>query len=143
MWRLTSGACGKTASVLVDTDVLIWVLRGRESAREAIVAGPSVELSAVTYMELVQGVRDKEELRSLRRTIQRNGWRILPLTENIGQRATVYLENHALSDGLRLADALIAASAVESGAVLLTGNERHYRCVPGLTLERYQPIETG
>lgn len=127
--------------MLVDTDVLIWFLRGRESAREAIAARRSVELTAVTYMELVQGVRSKEELRLLRLTIQRNGWRILPLTENIGQRATIYLENHALSDGMRLADALIAASAVESGSVLLTGNERHYKCVPGLTLDRYQPTE--
>lgn len=134
-----SGGCGLSASVLVDTDVLIWFLRGRESAREALEAHESVELSAVTYMELVQGVRSKEELRLLRLTIQRNGWRVLPLTENIGQRATVYLENHALSDGMRLADALIAASAVESGAVLLTGNERHYKCVPGLALDRYEP----
>ena len=133
------GGCGLSASVLVDTDVLIWFLRGRESAREALEAHESVELSAVTYMELVQGVRSKEELRLLRLTIQRNGWRVLPLTENIGQRATVYLENHALSDGMRLADALIAASAVESGAVLLTGNERHYKCVPGLALDRYEP----
>lgn len=93
----------------------------------------------MTYMELVKGVRDKEELRLLRLTIQRNGWRILPLTENIGHRATVCLENYSLSDGMRLADALIAASAVESGAVLLTGNERHYKCVPGLALKRYQP----
>ena len=127
--------------MLVDTDVLIWFLRGRESAREAIAARRSVELSAVTYMELVQGVRSKEELRLLRLTIQRHGWRILPLTENIGQRATIYLEDYALSDGMRLADALIAASAVESGSVLLTGNERHYTCVPGLALDRYQPTE--
>lgn len=134
-----SGGCGLSASVLVDTDVLIWFLRGRESAREALEALESVELSAVTYMELVQGVRSKEELRPLRLTMQRNGWRVLPLTENIGQRATVYLENYALSDGMRLADALIAASAVESGAVLLTGNERHYKCVPGLALDRYEP----
>ena len=78
----------------------------------------------------------------MRLTIQQCRWRILPLTENIGQRATVYLEDYALSDGMRLADALIAASAVESGAVLLTGNERHYKCVPGLALDRYQPTET-
>ena len=127
--------------MLVDTDVLIWFLRGRDSAREAIAVSPAVELSVVTYMELVQGVRSKEELRSLRLTVRRNGWRILPLTENIGQRATIYLENHGLSDGMRLADALIAASAVESGSVLLTGNERHYKCVPGLALERYRPNE--
>ena len=125
--------------MLVDTDVLIWFLRGRDSARRAIAEGRSVEISAVTYMELVQGVRSKEELRLLRLTVQRNGWQILPLTADIGHRATIYIENYALSDGMGLADALIAAAAVESGAVLLTGNERHYKCVPGLTLKRYRP----
>ena len=67
--------------LLVDTDVLIWLLRGRSSAKAAVEACPSVELSAITYMELSQGVRSKAELQLLRRTVRRSGWRILPLTE--------------------------------------------------------------
>ena len=125
--------------MLIDTDVLIWFLRGRRSARVAIVECPSVELSAVTYMELAQGVRDKEELRMLRQTIRLNEWRVLPVTEDISYRATMYVENYSLSDGVRLADALIAASAVQAGLVLLTANSRHYRCIPDLALEQYRP----
>ena len=125
--------------MLVDTDVLVWFLRGRRSAREAMARCRSVELSAVTYMELVQGVRDKNELRMLRRTIRLNGWRILPLTEDIGHRAAMYVEGYALSDGLRVADALIAASAVQSGSALMTANTRHYKCIPDIVLERYRP----
>ena len=125
--------------MLVDTDVLIWFFRGRHSAQAAIEACRPVELSAVTYMELVQGVRDKEELRLLRRTIRLNGWQILPITANISHRAMMYIENHALSDGMRLADALIAASAVESGVAIMTDNTRHYRRTPGISLERYRP----
>ena len=125
--------------MLIDTDVLIWFLRGRRSARDAIAECPSVELSAVTYMELVQGVRDKEELRALRQTIRLNEWRVLPLTEDISYRATMYVENYSLSDGVRLADALIAASAVQAGLALLTANSRHYRCIPDLALEQYRP----
>ena len=125
--------------MLVDTDVLIWFLRGRRSAREAVARCRSVELSAVTYMEIVQGVRDKSELGMLRRTIRLNGWRILPLTEDISHRATMYVEGYALSDGLRVADALIAASAVQSGSALMTANTRHYRCIPDIVLERYRP----
>ena len=124
--------------MLVDTDVLIWFLRGRSSAREAIARCPSVELSAVTWMELVQGVRDKNELRMLRRTIGLNGWRVLPLTEDISHRAVMYVEGYALSDGLRVADALIAASAVQTGAALMTANTRHYKCIPDIVLERYR-----
>ena len=125
--------------MLIDTDVLIWFLRGRSSARDSIRACRSVELSVVTYMELVQGVRDKEELRRLRRTIRVNGWRILPLTEDIGHRATMYVESYALSDGMRMADALIAASAVQSGDALMTADARHYRCIPDIVLERFRP----
>ena len=125
--------------MLVDTDVLIWFLRGQNSARDAIARCRSVELSAVSYMELVQGVRDKKELRMLRRTIGLNGWRILPLTEEIGHRATHYVENYALSNGIRMADALIAASAVQSDATLMTANVRHYKCIPDITLEHYRP----
>lgn len=125
--------------MLIDTDVLIWFLRGRSFAREALSQCRSVELSAVTYMELVQGVRDRNELRMLRRTIRLNEWRILPLTEDISHRATMYVEGYALSDGLRVADALIAASAVQSGAALMTANSRHYKCIPDIELEPYRP----
>ena len=125
--------------MLIDTDVLIWFLRGRGSARDAIRECRSVELSVVTWMELVQGVRDKEELRSLRRTAGLDGWRVLPLTEDVGHRATTYMESYALSDGMRVADALIAASAVQSGTTLMTANIRHYKCVSGIVLEQYRP----
>lgn len=125
--------------MLVDTDVLIWMLRGQASARRAIEAVRPVTLSAVTYMELAQGVRDQNELRLLRQTLEVGGWRILPLTENVGHRAIVYIEDYGLSDGLRLADALIAATAVESGNGLLTGNARHYRCIPNMLLSQYAP----
>ena len=68
-----------------------------------------------------------------------SGWHILSLTEAIGHRATLYLETFALSDGLRLADALIAATAVEAGSTLLTANDRHYRCLADLALETFKP----
>ena len=125
--------------MLVDTDVLIWLLRGRGSAKAAIEACPSVELSAITYMELLQGTRSNAELRKLRQTIRRSDWRILPLTEAIGHRATSYIERFGLSHGLRLADALIAASTVEAGGALLTGNARRYRCIGEMQIVAYAP----
>lgn len=125
--------------MLIDTDVLIWFFRGHGSAQRAIVECRSVELSAVTYMELVQGVRNKKELRWLRQTIRLNEWRILPLTESVGYRATMYVESYAPTGGLRLADALIAASAVQSGVTLMTANVRYYQCIPDISLEPFRP----
>ena len=135
----TFEACARGVFLLVDTDVLIWLLRGRSSAKAAIEACPSVELSAITYMELLQGIRSKAELQLLRRTVRRSGWRILPLTEAIGHRATLYIERFGLSHGLRLADALIAASTAEAGGALLTANARHYRCIGEVSLVAYAP----
>lgn len=129
----------KAALMLIDTDVLIWLFRGKPSARRAIEQVDAIELSSITYMELVQGVRNKEEFSFLRQTIHQFGWKILPLTENISQRATVYIESYALSHGLQLADALIAASAVESGTMLMTANTKHYKVIPEIGLKAYRP----
>lgn len=98
-----------------------------------------MELATIVYMEIVQGMRDKGELRLFRKTVQARGWRILPLSENIGHRATIYIESYALSHGLQLADALVAASAAEFGTALVTGNVKHYKVIPDVELVRYRP----
>ena len=125
--------------MLIDTDVLIWLFRGQPSARKALEKADRIQLSTITYMELVQGMRNKEEFRLLRQTIHERQWDILPLSENISHRATVYIENYALSHGMQLADALIAASAVESGAALMTANTKHYKVIPEIDLKTYRP----
>ena len=135
----TSASFAKVGGMLIDTDVLIWLFRGKVSARKALERCDAVQLSAITYMELVQGMRNQDEFRALRRTIHDHQWEIVPLSENISHRATVYIESYALSDGLQLADALIAASAVESGTPLMTANIKHYRVIPEMELSRYRP----
>ncbi len=47
--------------ILIDTDVLIWKLRGNANAAERLDQAGGFVLSAVSYMELIQGVRDKAE----------------------------------------------------------------------------------
>lgn len=48
--------------MLVDTDVLIWHLRGLALATQRLDAIPKLAISAVTYLELLQGMRSKAEL---------------------------------------------------------------------------------
>lgn len=52
--------------MLVDTDVLIFKLRSNEKAAEWLDAHDHIALSAMTWMELIQSVRNKQELQTLR-----------------------------------------------------------------------------
>jgi predicted nucleic acid-binding protein len=125
--------------MLVDTDVLIWYLRGNVRAAEAIERLDSIRLSVVTYMELVQGMRSKDELRVLRATLSQWGAEVRQIDETVSTRAMLYVEQHFHGHALRLADALIAATAVADGLPLLTANDRNYRAVSELTIEPFRP----
>lgn len=125
--------------MLVDTDVMIWFLRGNAKAAGALDALERIHLSVVTYIELVQGMRDKTELRALRETLRDWAIPVVPIDEDISTRAAFYVEEHFHASGLRLADALIAATAINLGLPLLTANTKHYRIFRDLELHRFRP----
>jgi len=53
--------------VLVDTDVLIWHLRGYPQAARRLDHLPRLTLSVMSYLELVQGMRNKAELAAVQK----------------------------------------------------------------------------
>lgn len=125
--------------MIVDTDVLIWYLRGKKSAATFIDGLEAISLSAVTYMELVQGMRNNRELQVMRRTLHQRRWSLLSIDATICNRAIGLVEQHFLSDSLQMADALIAATCIELGETLATANIKHYRPIHGLVIEAYRP----
>ncbi len=125
--------------ILVDTDVLIWYLRGNEKAYRTIEHLEGFSVSVVTYMELVQGMRNKKELNYLRQAIQAWNCEILYITEEISAKAMFTVEQHFLSHSFQLADALIGATAITHGLPLLTGNDKHYKIMKGLIIRRFRP----
>lgn len=115
-------------TVLVDTDILIEVSRGRNSdiLREWTRLGSSentVIYSPVTAAELWAGVRAPEEpaLSGLLAALL-----CIAIDVNVGRRAGDYLRRFAKSHAVELGDALIAATAVLHGAALWTRNRKHY-----------------
>lgn len=125
--------------MLFDTDVIIWTLRGNELAAKRIDEEKRLEISAVSYMELIKGARDKRELLSIRRYLNDLGFRIIPISENISHRAIIYMEEHAQKSGMDMADALIAATAVENTQPLCTANDKHYKVISDLQLSVFRP----
>ncbi len=125
--------------MLVDTDVFIWYMRGNSRAVIALDKLTEIRLSVVSYVELVQGMRNKRELRALRTTLTALDVQILQIDEDTSAKAMFYVEQHFHSHSLRLADALIAATAVNHGRALLTANTKHYSVISDLKLHRFQP----
>ena len=123
---------------LIDSDVIIWNWRGQESAATLLAEEPFA-ISAVTYMELVQGMRNARELKNLLADL--GLWRVttLPITKAISDRAVKLVEEHFLAHHLQLADALIAATAIENKLAIVTSNTKHFRAVKALSIEAFKP----
>ncbi|MCK6421058.1 MAG: type II toxin-antitoxin system VapC family toxin [Aquabacterium sp.] len=125
--------------MLVDTDVLIWHLRGYPRATQRLDELGALTLSAVSYLELLQGMRNKTELVAVKKMLERRSATLLPVTQSITQQAIELMEALTLSHGLQMGDALIAATALDHGLPVLTANVKHFAAVPGLAIAAFEP----
>jgi predicted nucleic acid-binding protein len=125
--------------VLFDTDILIWIQRGNHRAAALVEREEERCISVLTYMELLQGAREKRQHEHILDFLREFSFLILPLSENIGHRAAIYVEEYSLSHGLRAGDAMIAATATENGLTLCTSNVRHYRPIKELKVRVFKP----
>ena len=125
--------------MIFDTDIFIWTQRGNEKAGR-LIDGEGVRLLSVqTYMELLQCAENRRQHEYTRNFLRDLGFRTFPLTENVGHRAAVYIETYALSHGLRVGDAIVAATAAENNLTLCTSNVKHFRPIEGLSLKAFRP----
>jgi predicted nucleic acid-binding protein len=124
--------------VIFDTDVLIWFLRGNKKAADVLDAAEERYLSVQSYIELIQGVRNVKEQKTIRDLITELNFIRLPITENCCHRASILIEEYALSHGLRAGDAFIAATALELNFTLVSGNERHFKAIKGLKYKAFK-----
>jgi len=125
--------------MLFDTDVLIFVQRGNVKAASMIDTAAQRYISIQTYMELLQGAKNKTHHRYVKDFIAEFEFSILPLTENIGHRALIYVEEHALSSNMRAGDAIIAATAVENNMTFVSSNVKHFKVVNELQIKTFRP----
>lgn len=125
--------------MIIDTDILVWIQRGNEKAAALVDKSGERQISALTYMELLQAAKNRKQHRTIKEFLRLYGFQVLPLTENIGHRAAVYIEEYALSSGLRAGDAIVAATATEHGMMLATGNEKYFKSIKDLSLKVFRP----
>lgn len=115
-------------TVLVDSDILIEVSRGRNTEIisqwiDLSKSDVAVLYSPVSAAELWAGARPNESdsLNNLFQSLTCSS-----IDEQVGRDAGVYLRRYRRSHGIEIADALIAASAVANNAELWTRSRRHY-----------------
>ena len=125
--------------MIIDTDVLIGYLRGNLRAKAVVEEHIPFSISAVTCMELIQGMRDKAEFRKFQRQMKFWKVQVIQIDPEISSRAIFYVQEYFLSHSMQMADALIAATAIQSGDSLLTANNKHYKHIPNIEVKRFVP----
>lgn len=127
------------SGVLIDSDVLIWFARGNARAIAAVQALADWNISAVSYMELAQGCRNKTELKAMQKAFKSGDNDVLPITQSISDLACTLVEKYSLSHSVHVADALIAATAISHSLPLLTANAKHFSAIDRLKIRVFKP----
>lgn len=123
--------------ILLDTDVMVDVLRGYESAKEWLKSAQEIGVPGLVAMELIQGCQNTREQRQLEKALSE--YQLYWPNEEDCNRALASFSGHHLSDNIGLLDTLIAETAIGANAELATFNVKHYRGLRGL--KSIQPYE--
>jgi tRNA(fMet)-specific endonuclease VapC len=131
--------------VLLDTDTLSEIMRGRDSnivqkAREYLRTHGQFRISIITRYEILRGLKAKQASHQITLFEERCRKSILyPLIDDIIVKASdtyAYLYNQGLliSD----ADILIASTALVNNLTLITGNLEHFNRIPNLVSQSWR-----
>ena len=132
----------KSRIMLFDTDVLIWTAP-RQSERPQRLSMPAMIVACIGRH--VYGIAPLEPAKTAARSRASKGFlaelafAMVPLSENIGHCALIYMEEYGLKVSMCMADALLAATAVELQCTLCTANRKHYSPIGELDLRVLRP----
>ena len=121
--------------LVVDTSILIDKLRGRrkwDSFLENLDGGAELYLPSIVIFELFSGLSSKKAQISLKIFNFRKFFSEIDLTFEIAKRAGEM--NRDIAGNLDLPDYIIAATAIEIGAQVVTLNKKHFSKIPGVSI---------
>lgn len=124
--------------VVIDTDILIDFGRDRKDAVQTMAfleKNYELTTSVITAMELYSGCRSKQDLKKVEELIA--DIHIQLVSKLISKRAFELMKKFRSSHGVEINDMLIAATAMEDGAKMISKNQKHYQFLPGLDLLQY------
>ncbi len=125
-----------TDYLLCDTCVIIDFMNGRsQTLNELINNETTLFINSIIEMELLQGARDKKELRIIENKL--HSFRLLNIQQEIFDIATQHIRNYRLSHNLALPDAIIGATATFYQIPLFTYNRKDFKFLPEIQLAEY------
>jgi predicted nucleic acid-binding protein len=117
--------------IIVDTDVMIDYLRGRNQAIALIREyADRIVLSPIVVAELYAGVKGAGEEEILDELVSL--FRVIEVTSEVARAGGLFKRDYGRSHGVSLADAIIAATVQSEIAELCTLNVKHYPMMKGL-----------
>lgn len=123
--------------IVIDTSLLVDFLRGTEAAADYL-EGKRGQFDLVctftTAAELIVGSRSRAERKAIEQLLRR--FRLEPITDDDSTRALNWLKKYHHSHGIGFHDCLIAATALRIKAWVVTLNDKHFRCLPNVTIMR-------
>lgn len=131
------------SKLLLDTNIIIDYLRGYRPARtflEKLSGTGGLMISVVTSMELYAGKSMDDPIVQTKVDDLLAHFTIIPLTPMLAGRAGELLRHHR-TRGLSPLEAIIAVTALDSGASLITRNIKHYQAVEGLLVFELPDVE--
>ncbi len=117
--------------ILVDSCIFIDIFRGNRQLYQDLLKH-RVFLNSIVYMELIQGSRDKIELKKINKFLK--DFKTLPITRKISKKSMELMKTYSISHGLLIPDALIAATAIIKNLPLWTFNQRDFQFIDRLIL---------
>ncbi len=114
---------------LPDTNVLFEVFKGNLLVKQ-FVENLDSAINAIIYIECLQGSKSNHEKRVIEKYLRR--FPLLPITPTSSVLAINLIRSYSNSFGLLLADALIAASALENDLTLVTYNVDDFSFIQNL-----------
>jgi tRNA(fMet)-specific endonuclease VapC len=129
----------------LDTDMLNEVLKKKNlnvvrRAAEYLAEHAQFAMSSITRYEALRGLKEKNATAQLAR-FQRfcANTQVLAVTEEIlDMAADLWVAGRKSGLAPKDADLIIAATALQHGRMLVTGNTAHFSWIPGLTLQNWR-----
>ena len=121
--------------MILDSNIIIYAVQPEYDFLNDFILENEVVVSAISYLEVL-GFHRLDPVEKVKLESFFSGIAILPLEQKVIQRAVGLRQERKMS----LGDALIAASALESGHILVTRNIKDFELIEGLAL--LNPFET-